>query len=327
MLKILPGAVVRETLDMAMAIELVRKAMVATSRPGAVQPTRWMVGLPTADHAVLGLMPGLLPEEPLFGAKVTAVYPENHQIGLASHQSLILLFDKAHGVPAAIVDGAEITGIRTAAASAVATDHLARADASDLAILGYGVQAERHVEAMMQVRPIRRVRLWGRRADRAEQLADRISRRWPLAVEVAPDVSRAVDGAHIICTVTAAREPILLADRVSAGTHVNIVGSSSLDAIEVDPHLLARARVFVDAMPAAMALGGDITAALEQGLLRPDDIAGEIGMALDGKVLGRTSAEEITAYKSVGIPAQDIVCANHVVAEARLRELGEMVQW
>ncbi|MBN8842062.1 MAG: ornithine cyclodeaminase family protein [Sphingomonadales bacterium] len=327
MLKILPGAVVRETLDMTMAIELVRKAMIATSRPGSVQPTRWMVDLPTADHAVLGLMPGLLPDEPLFGAKVTAVYPENHQIGLASHQSLILLFDKAHGVPTALIDGAEITGTRTAAASAVATDQLARADASILAVLGYGVQAERHIEAIMQVRPIRSLRLWGRKKDRAEHLADRIARRWSLDIEVAPDAKSAVDGAHIVCTVTAAREPILLADWVSPGAHVNIVGSSSADAIEVDPLLLARARLFVDAMPAAMSLGGDIIAAIDRGLFCRDDIAGEIGAVLDGRELGRRSEDEITAYKSVGIPAQDIVCANHVVAEARQRELGETVQW
>lgn len=327
MLKILPGAVVRETLDMTMAIELVRKAMIATSRPGSVQPTRWMVDLPTADHAVLGLMPGLLPDEPLFGAKVTAVYPENHQIGLASHQSLILLFDKAHGVPTALIDGAEITGTRTAAASAVATDQLARADASILAVLGYGVQAERHIEAIMQVRPIRSLRLWGRKKDRAEHLADRIARRWSLDIEVTPDAKSAVDGAHIVCTVTAAREPILLADWVSPGAHVNIVGSSSADAIEVDPLLLARARLFVDAMPAAMSLGGDIITAIDRGLFDRDDIAGEIGAVLDGRELGRRSEDEITAYKSVGIPAQDIVCANHVVAEARQRELGETVQW
>lgn len=327
MLKILPGAVVRETLDMTMAIELVRKAMIATSRPGSVQPTRWMVALPTADHAVLGLMPGLLPDEPLFGAKVTAVYPENHQIGLASHQSLILLFDKAHGVPAALVDGAEITGTRTAAASAVATDQLARADASILAVLGYGVQAERHIEAIMQVRPIRSLRLWGRKMDRAEHLADRIAQRWSLDIDVVPDAKSAVDGAHIVCTVTAARDPILLADWVSPGAHVNIVGSSSADAIEVDPLLLARARLFVDAMPAAMSLGGDIITAIDRGLLRRDDIVGEIGAVLDGREIGRRSEDEITAYKSVGIPAQDIVCANHVVAEARRRELGETVQW
>lgn len=327
MIRFLPGAIVRETLDVATAINLVRKAMIATSRPGSVQPPRWMVGLPTADNAVLGLMPGLLPDEPLFGAKVTAVYPENHRIGLASHQSLILLFDKAHGVPAALVDGAEITAMRTAAASAVATDHLARPEATELAVLGYGVQAERHIEAIMKVRPIDRVRLWGRDASKAGGLAARIADRYPLDVRVEPDVRTAVCNADIICTVTAAREPILLTDWVLPGAHVNIVGSSSTDAIEVEPGLVARARLFVDAMPAALALGGDINAAISQGLMSGDDIAGEIGAALDGQIDGRTSSGQITAYKSVGIPAQDLACANHVVAEAARRKLGEAISW
>lgn len=327
MLQLLSGEVVREILDIASAIPLVRKAMIATSRPGTIQPARWMVDLPTAEHAVLGLMPGLLPDEPLFGAKVTAVYPENHRAGLASHQSLILLFEKVHGAPSALVDGAEITATRTAAASAVATDRLAKPDASDLAILGYGVQAERHVAAMLQVRPVRRLRLWGRSPAGAEALAARLAERHALDVSVAPDARSAVDGAEIICTVTAAREPILMADWVSAGTHVNIVGSSSTDAIEVDPALLARSRLFVDAMSAAMTLGGDIAAALAQRLMRAEDIAGEIGAALDDRIAGRTAADEITVYKSVGIPAQDLVCANHVVAEARRRHLGEVVQW
>ena len=327
MLQLLSGAVVREILDVASAIPLVRKAMIATSRPGTVQPVRWMVDLPTADHAVLGLMPGLLPDEPLFGAKVTAVYPENHRAGLASHQSLILLFEKAHGAPSALLDGAEITATRTAAASAVATDHLARAEASDLAILGYGMQAERHVAAMLQVRPVRRLRLWGRSRAGAEALAGRLAKRHALDISVAPDARSAVEDADIICTVTAAREPILMADWVPAGAHVNIVGSSSTDAIEVDPALLAQSRLFVDAAPAALALGGDIAAAFAGGLMRAEDIAGEIGAALDGRVEGRTAPDEITAYKSVGIPAQDLVCANHVVAEARRRHLGEAVQW
>lgn len=327
MLQLLSGAVVRELLDVASAIPLVRKAMIATSRPGSVQPTRWMVDLPTAEHAVLGLMPGLLSDEPLFGAKVTAVYPENHRAGLASHQSLILLFEKAHGAPCALVDGAEITATRTAAASAVATDHLARAEASDLAILGYGVQAERHVAAMLEVRPVRRVRLWGRSRAGAEALASRLAQRHALDVVVSPDARSVVDGADIVCTVTGAREPILMADWVSAGAHVNIVGSSSTDAIEVDPLLLARSRLFVDSNSAALALGGDIAAALAGGLMRAEDIAGEIGAALDGRIAGRTAEDEITAYKSVGIPAQDLVCANHVVAEAQRRQLGETVQW
>lgn len=327
MLKLLPGPVVRELLDVSTCIELVESAMIATSRPGAVQPTRWMVDLPTAEHAVLGLMPGLLPDLPLFGAKVTAVYPENHQKGLASHQSVIILFDKAHGVPVALVDGAEITAARTAAASAVATRLLAQQDASELAMIGYGVQAERHIEAILQVRPVRTLRLWGRSREKAQVFATKLRQRWPISIEVVADVRTAVAGAHIICTVTAAREPVLFPDWLSPGAHVNIVGSSSTDAVEVAPELLSRSRLFVDALPAAKALGGDLNRAISLGLMTLDDVAGEIGAALDCRIAGRTSIHEITAYKSVGIPAQDLACANFVVEQAAHKQLGETAAW
>jgi len=326
-LRMIAGHAVREMLDDATCIELVQDAMIATSRGDTVQPPRWMMALPTAPHAVLGLMPGLLPEAPCFGAKVTAVYPDNHMLGLPSHQSLILLYEKDHGAPVAVIDGAEVTAARTAPASAVATRALARPDAGDLAILGYGTQAERHIAAIRHVRPVRRIRVWGRSAERTAAFAATQADRTGLPVEAMATVEAAVDGADIICTVSAARSPILDANRIAPGAHVNIVGSSSRDALEVSPAVIAGSRVFVDYLPATLALGGDVIEAIATGLIEEGDIAGEIGSVLAGLLTGRRSADEITAYKSVGIPAQDLACANFLLRESSRRALGESVDW
>lgn len=326
-LRMIAGAVVRALLGDAHCIALVEQAMIATSRGDSVQPPRWMMPLPTAPHAVLGLMPGVLPDAACFGAKVTAVYPDNHRIGLPSHQSLILLYEKRHGAPVAIIDGAEVTAARTAAASAVATRALAHPDAGDLAILGYGTQAERHIAAMREVRPIRRVRVWGRSADRAAAFARMQAEKTGLRVETFSSAQAAVADADIICTVSAAHRPILEAGWISRGAHINIVGSSSRAAVEVAPAVIAQSRLFVDHMPAAIALGGDIHEAISLGLIREEDIVGEIGAVLTGALEGRRAADEITAYKSVGIPAQDLVCANFLLEEANRRNLGENVKW
>lgn len=326
-LRMIPGRVVRALLDDANCIALVERAMIATSAGETVQPARWMMALPTAPHAVLGLMPGLLPDADCFGAKVTAVYPDNHVLGMPSHQSLILLYEKQYGAPVAVIDGAEVTAARTAAASAVATRALARPDAGDLAILGYGTQAERHIAAIRHVRPVHRIRIWGRSSERTAAFASAQAEKIGLPVEAVPTVEDAVDGADIICTVSAAREPILDAEWIAPGAHINIVGSSSRDALEVSPAVIARSRVFVDYFPATMALGGDINEAIALGLIRESDLAGEIGAVLAGSLSGRRSVDEITAYKSVGIPAQDLVCANFLLEEAGRQALGESVDW
>jgi ornithine cyclodeaminase/alanine dehydrogenase-like protein (mu-crystallin family) len=326
-LRMIAGHAVRELLDDAACIALVEQAMIATSEGETVQPPRWMMALPTAPHAVLGLMPGLLPDAACFGAKVTAVYPENHMLGLPSHQSLILLYEKQHGAPVAVIDGAEVTAARTAAASAVATRALAHPDAGDLAILGYGTQAERHIAAIRQIRPVRRIRVWGRSTERTATFAVAQAEKTGLPVEAVSSAEAAVEGADIICTVSAARQPILDADWIAPGAHVNIVGSSSRDALEVSPAVIARSRVFVDYLPAAMALGSDINEAIALGLIAESDIAGEIGSVLTGLLAGRRTAEEITAYKSVGIPAQDLACANFLLDEANRLDLGASVEW
>lgn len=320
-------ALVRELLPMAACIALMEEAMRATSAGQTIQPPRWIVGLPGDRGRCLGFMPGAVSDPDCFGAKVTAVYPENGARGMQSHQGAILLFDTESGAPVAIVHGGEVTAIRTAAASGLATRLLARPDADDLAILGYGEQALQHLRAMSIVRPLRRVRVWGRSRERAEMFVREAMQFVDASFEVVSTVKAAVDGASLICTVTAALEPILEGRWITPGAHLNVVGSSVAAAREIDSDAVAMSRFFVDYKPSTILQGGEFLAAQEDGRVTHEHIAGEIGEVLLGRKSGRLADQEITLYKSLGIPVQDLICARHLYLEAGRRNLGARMEF
>lgn len=303
---------VRKLLPMSTAIELVERALVATSRGAAIQPLRQIVPLPKGLSRGLGVMPGYLGEPECFGCKVTAVYPENFEKGEQSHQGVIVLFDASSGAPVAAVHGGEITAIRTAAASAVATRHLARRDAGVLAVLGYGEQAREHLEAIMAVREIKEIRVWGRRIERARNFAASARSRYGIEVEAARSAADAVAGADVICTTTSAKLPILEGANVPAGSHLNVVGSSERTSREIDSDTVRIARFYVDYKAMARAEAGELLVAIEEGVVDEKHVIGEIGEVILGLVDGRRSDEEITLYKSLGISSQDLICANYL---------------
>jgi ornithine cyclodeaminase/alanine dehydrogenase-like protein (mu-crystallin family) len=319
-MRIITKETISRLLDDDTCRELVEGAMKATAAGKTTQPPRWMMPLPMQQGAVLGLMPGHLHDGGWFGAKITGVYPENHRAGLPSHQGLIILFEPQTGRPIAAVDGGEITAMRTAAASAVATRALANPDAANLTLLGYGEQAKRHLHAIRKIRPISHVRIWGRDAARVDAFAAAQAESTGLDIRRHATVESAADGADIICTVSAAATPILDANWVKPGMHLNVVGSSARDYVEIDPRCLQDARVYVDQTAAAWTLGGDLNQALEHQYITADSIS-EIGTVLNGAP-GRVSADDITIYKSVGIPAQDLVCAAFLYEEATRLGLG-----
>jgi ornithine cyclodeaminase len=316
-LTIIGRAAVRELLPMAVCIELMEHAMGATARGETLQPPRWIVPLPGSEGNGLGLMPGWMADPEVFGAKVTAVFPGNSGSELQSHQGAIVLFEGRRGSPMAIVHGGEVTAIRTAAASALATRLLARDDACELAVLGYGEQAAQHIEAMACVRRIQRVRVWGRSPERAARFPATQSKQHGLAVEAVASVEAAVRGSDIICTTSAAAEPILQGDWVSSGTHLNVVGSSVAAAREIDDRTVERSRFYVDYKPSTVAQGGEYLAALSAGRISAAHILGEIGEVITGRVAGRTHRDEITLYKSLGIPVEDLVSAEYLWRQAQ----------
>src|SRR5882762_9043396 len=235
---------VAKRLTYDVCIPIVRQAMIAFSKGETRQHLRSII--PLAHGHLFGIMPGALGESAAFGAKLVSVYPENFDQGRQSHQGLVILFEPATGAPVCVAHAGEITAIRTAAASAVATDALARADARHLAILGYGEQAATHARALMKVRDIQVVRVWGRASQRAQDFCQRMSAELGIPFSAAADVEAAVSDADIVCTVSGAREPILKGSWVRPGTHLNLVGSSVAGPAEVDTDLVARSRFLAD---------------------------------------------------------------------------------
>lgn len=311
---------VRRRLTYEACIPLVREAMIALSRGVTRQVPRTIIDL---DHGhMFGIMPGAMGGDAAFGAKLISVYPENFSKGRQSHQGLVAIFDPEDGALAAVVHAGEVTAIRTAAASAVATDALARPDASVLAILGYGEQAHTHLAAMTRVRRISEVRVWGRSAERAAAFAAQAQAEHDLPVRAAPDVTVAVAGADIVCAVSAAAEPILLGRDVPEGCHVNLVGSSRAGPAEADDDLVARSRFFADHAQGVRLQGAEFLNAQASGRVGPDHLLGEIGEVLDGTLPGRLSAADVTVYKSLGSIVQDLASAWRLYELAKAEGFG-----
>jgi ornithine cyclodeaminase len=323
-LRILRGPEIKALLPMAACIDLMATTMIAVSRGHASIPLR---SVTPVTNGLMGVMPGALAEPDCFGVKLLSLFPGNPAAGLSSHLGLVLLFEPAHGRPVAMLDAAELTAIRTAAASGLATRLLAREDAGDLAILGSGEQAASHLEAMLAVRPIRRVRVWSRNAAHAAAFASGQGARLERAIEVAASPRAAIDGADLVCTVTAAREPILRGEWIAPGAHLNVVGASRPDAAEVDTDAVVRSRFFVDFRPSTEAEAGEYLRARAAGAICDDHIRGEIGEVASGARPGRLAPADITLYKSLGIAAQDLAAAHHVLEAARARGVGQVVDF
>jgi ornithine cyclodeaminase len=295
---------VRRRLTYQRCIPIVREAMIAFSCGETRQLLRSII--PLSEGRLFGIMPGAMAADGPFGAKLISVYVDNFAQGRQSHQGVVVLFDPDSGAPVCVAHAGEITAIRTAAASAVATDALARPDACRMAVLGYGEQAATHIRAIAQVRPLEMVRVWGRSPERAAAFVAKMEDEFDFAIAASETVHGAVVDADIICTVSAAHDPILESAWVRPGTHLNLVGSSHAGPAEVDNALVARSRFFVDSREGVLAQGGEFRRARDAGLIGDDHIVAEIGEVLAGTIAGRRSADEVTVYKSLGHVVQDL---------------------
>ncbi|WP_374469961.1 ornithine cyclodeaminase family protein [Phenylobacterium sp.] len=298
---------VRRRLTYEVCIPLVRDAMVALSRGQTRQLLRAII--PLGDGRMFGVMPGALGERAVFGAKLISVFPENFAKGVQSHQGVVVLFDGESGVPVCVAHAGEITAIRTAAASAVATDALARPEARRLAILGYGEQAITHAHAISRVRRLEAITIWGRSPERAAAAARRLERELRIPSFAAPAARQAVQGADIVTTVSGASEPILEGAWLAPGAHVNLVGSSYAGPSEADHEVVTRARFIADSREGVLAQGAEFLRAKAAGLVDDSHVVGEIGQVLAGDLPGRQSADQVTVYKSLGHIVQDLAAA------------------
>jgi ornithine cyclodeaminase/alanine dehydrogenase-like protein (mu-crystallin family) len=293
---------VARRLTYAVCIPIVRDAMIAFSRGETRQLLRSII--PLSEGRLFGVMPGAMGAGGPFGAKLISVFQDNFAKGIQSHQGLVILFDPDTGAPVCVVDAGEITAIRTAAASAVATDVLARKDARRLAI-----QAATHARAIGKVRDLESIVVWGRSPDRARAFASTMQAELAIPISAAASVKEAVAQADIICTVTAATEPILKGDWVRPGTHVNVVGSGFAGPAEIDSDLVVRSRFIADSREGVLNQGAEFLRAKAAGLIGDDHIVAEIGQVLAGDIEGRRSPDEITVYKSLGHVVQDLASA------------------
>ncbi|TMC44422.1 MAG: ornithine cyclodeaminase family protein [Chloroflexi bacterium] len=325
---VLNGEEVARLLPMPECIRVMRDALAALARGEALVPLRMVMRIPGVS-GFLGLMPGYISPhdgaEGALGLKAVSVFPGNAKRGIDTHQGAVLLFEGDTGRLSALLDGATITAIRTAAVSGVATDLLARRDASELAILGAGVQARTHVEAIAAVRPLRRVRIWSRNPQRAIALASELRPRINVPIEAESSAETAVREADIIATVTASPEPILQRAWLKDGVHINAVGSSIPTSRETDTATMAAARLFVDRRESALAEAGDLLIPMLEGAVKGDHVQAELGEVIIGKNPGRRSPRELTLFKSLGLAVEDVASAVYVVRRARETGTGQTV--
>ena len=326
-LLIVDAATVAGALSPSDWIDAVEQSLRGVSGGRVVQDVRQILSIPDVEDRgrVLSMMFGAVREPACIGAKVISVFPDNFGRGMDSHQGAVLLFDPDDGALLGLLHGGEITASRTAAASAVATRALAREDSRVLTILGYGEQASRHVDAIIMVRPIEEVRCWGRDPTKVAAFVEAVRARHGLLAVAASTVAEAVKGADIVCSTTAAKTPILFGDMLEPGMHLNIVGSSTIDYREVDTATVVRSSMWVDYRPMIDISAGEYLHALKEGAIDAGHIIGEIGAALNGAVRRRTDTTEITLFKSLGMPAEDLYPAHMIYEVARAKGLGTLI--
>jgi len=298
-------------LPMEECIEVMEKMFRSLAAGECLQPLRNIMRLPDGS-GVLGMMPGHAAKLGVMGIKVITVFHANSESGLPSHQGVVMLFDAKNGEPLMLFDALEITAIRTAAASAVATKLLSRENSSTLAIIGSGEQAKRHVEAMLIVRNIKQINIWSRNEKNAKHLVNELSGEYNLNFHVQKNVQQAVENADIICTVTASKEPIVMGNWITAGTHINAVGSSTALTRELDTATIAKSKLFADRYESLFNEAGDFLIPKKEGAITDEHVKAEIGEVLSGIKKGRENEEDITVFKSLGIAAEDIFSAYHI---------------
>ena len=309
---------VRRLMPVADCIEPMAEALAALARGELYNPLRSVV-LPPGAEAFMGLMPAYRAgPDPLYSLKAVCIAPGNPSRGLDSHQGFVALFDGVTGELRAFVNASAITAIRTAAVSAVATRLLARPESRTLAIVGAGVQARSHLDAMRAVLPFERVRVWSRTPSRAAAL-DR--------VEPAASAEAALAGADVVVTATTSREPVVRREWLADGAHVNAVGSSISSARELDSATMGAAALYVDRRESTLNESGDYLFALADGAVGPESIRGEIGELLNGSVEGRRDDSELTVFKSLGLAVEDLAAAEHVLRRAEAEGAGAEVDF
>ncbi len=323
---ILNKSAVSDALSHGDCIEVIAEAMKSVSRHDVVMPLRQWMEVPGTEGK-LALMPGFLGTPRCFGLKIVSTFPRDATSPYGTHVGAIMVFDADEGIPVALLDGGELTAIRTSAATALATRELAREDATTLTMMGCGEQARHHIKALLHVRRINQIFVWGRSYEKASAFAKSLDLAPEIGATAERDAAAAVGNADIVCTVTSAANPILKGAWLQEGTHVNLVGSAVRSSAEGDTEVVKRSKFFVDYKESALAQASELLNTIEDREVSESHIAGEIGEVLLGQVPGRTTEKEITVYKSLGVSAQDLAASLRAYQYAKAKGKGVSVDW
>ncbi len=310
---------VRAVLSMDDLIAAMGTALAQFSAGQVQQPLRTVLVVPGGFY---GVMPASVGSPAAMGTKLVTVYESNRTRGLPTHLATIVLLDPDTGELLAILDGRYVTEARTAAVSAVSARHLARPDARVLAIVGSGVQARSHIEALTRVRHFEEIRVWGRDPARLFALVEEMLPRVGVRLVPVDSPREAVRDADVIALVTAAREPVVVREWIADGAHICAVGACRPDQREMDTALVRDARVFVDSRTGALAEAGDIVIPVKDGAIAASHIQAELGEVVKGSAEGRRTREEITIFKSLGMAVEDVAAARLAWERASERGLG-----
>lgn len=317
---LLSRAELERLLDVRSVIEAVERGFADYSAGKVQMPARTAVRV-TDPPGMLLLMPCAMTESRALGTKLVSVYAQNPSRGLPTIGALYVLSDYETGFPVAVMDAGFITGLRTAAASAVATRYLAREDSKTLGIFGTGVQGEYHTLAIPAVRAVERILVWGSSPEKSRAFAEQMRGRVDADIEVGESIE-AVAGADIVVTGTTATTPLFAGRLVRDGAHVNGVGAHAATTRELDAALVARSTVVVDTYEAAFAEAGDILLAIEEGAVSREHVSAEVGEIVLGKKPGRHRPDEVTLFKSCGVAFEDAVTASLALERARAGGVG-----
>jgi ornithine cyclodeaminase len=327
----LTAAEIRMLVPMPRAVELMKDVFAAYSQGATITPLRLPVDMPDGGGTVL-YMPAYIPDgannPAATGAKVVSVFAGNPARGLPTINALVVVVDTATGVPLGILEGATVTALRTGAVSGAATDLLARADASQLAIIGAGVQGVTQAAAVAAVRELETIRVFDRSPTAVQSFAERLAvwdEEAAHRVQIVTDARDAVEGADIVCTATTATSPVFDDAWLAPGAHVNAVGAYTPAMQEIPDRTIARAHIVVDAVEAVLHEAGDLIQAIERGAIRREDVQVELGHVVSGARAGRTSDEQITFFKSVGNAIQDMIVAGVALEQAKIAGVGQQL--
>lgn len=325
-LRILTAEDVRRCLPMDLAIVAMGDAYRSLSAGEAEIPHRSAVAL--GDPGAVALfMPATVRNRNQSAVKIVSVVPGNSARGLPTIHALVLALDPSTGQPLALLEGATLTAIRTGAGSGAATDALAREDVRTAAIIGTGVQAETQLQAICSVRSVNRVLVYSQTAAHRRDFVARVQGRPPVPgdVQEVDSADEAIQQADIICTATTSTSPVFDGNLVREGTHINAVGSFQPHMEELDLTTIRRSLVVVDSLAAAMEEAGELIGPIRRGEYQRDSIHAELGSILNGKAVGRTSPDQITLFKSVGVAVQDAAAASLAIARAEQLNLGKLI--